>query len=231
MERNSLFLFLFMMFVWAGLCSAQTTGDKFVLIDGCFFNGMPPGVRNDEGAQMIMLTDEKGHTALEIRLNKGKKLPDYAMKYRVPVEKVPGGEELLMISRSGTQKPMAVAGSNTITLDKWVGRPFPDFEVKDTAGRVWTKADLNEWMKICPNVTYFSTTWNTPEQIKKIVENRPFLFTHIADELFFFNLFKVQVTPTTVLVDKKGIIRYWEEGTSESKRAYLLDRLKELSAE
>ena len=74
MERNSLFLFLFMMFVWAGLCSAQTTGDKFVLIDGCFFNGMPPGVRNDEGAQMIMLTDEKGHTALEIRLNKGEKI-------------------------------------------------------------------------------------------------------------------------------------------------------------
>ena len=65
MERNSLFLFLFMMFVWAGLCSAQTTGDKFVLIDGCFFNGMPPGVRNDEGAQMIMLTDEKGHTTRE----------------------------------------------------------------------------------------------------------------------------------------------------------------------
>lgn len=58
-----------------------------------------------------------------------------------------------------------------------------------------------------------------------------FPFTHIADELFFFNLFKVQVTPTTLLVDKKGIIRYWEEGTSESKRAYLLDRLKELSAE
>lgn len=63
--------------------------------------------------------------------------------------------------------------------------------------------ELNEWMKICPDVTYFSTTWNTAEQIKKIVENRPFLFTHIADELFFFNLFKVQVTPTTLLVDKK----------------------------
>ena len=211
MKRNSLFLFLSMMFVWVGLCSAQTSSDKYVLIDGCFFNGMPPGIRTDEGAQMIMLTDEEGHTALEIRLNKGKTLPDYAMKYRV--------------------------------------------KVKDTTGRVWTKADiigkpfvlnywhtgcrpcikempeLNEWMKICPDVTYFSTTWNTAEQIKKIVENRPFLFTHIADELFFFNLFKVQVTPTTLLVDKKGIIRYWEEGTSESKRAYLLDRLKELSAE
>ena len=201
MKRNSLFLFLSMMFVWVGLCSAQTSSDKYVLIDGCFFNGMPPGIRTDEGA------------------------------------------------------PMAIAATNTVTLDKWVGKPFPDFKVKDTTGRVWTKADiigkpfvlnywhtgcrpcikempeLNEWMKICPDVTYFSTTWNTAEQIKKIVENRPFLFTHIADELFFFNLFKVQVTPTTLLVDKKGIIRYWEEGTSESKRAYLLDRLKELSAE
>ena len=43
--------------------------------------------------------------------------------------------------------------------------------------------DLNEWMKVCPDVTYFSTTWNTAEQIKKIVENSPFLFTHIANEL------------------------------------------------
>ena len=179
MKRNSLFLFLSMMFVWVGLCSAQTSSDKYVLIDGCFFNGMPPGIRTDEGAQMIMLTDEEGHTALEIRLNRGKTLPDYAMKYRVSVEKVPGGEELLRISRSGAQKPMAIAATNTVTLDKWVGKPFPDFKVKDTTGRVWTKADiigkpfalnywhtgcrpcikempeLNEWMKICPDVTYF----------------------------------------------------------------------------
>ena len=190
-----------------------------------------------------------------MQLNKGKALPEYAMKYRIRAEKVPGGEELLRLSRSGTQKPMAIAASNSVTLDEWVGKAFPDFKVTDTTGRVWTKTDilgkpfvlnywhtgcrpcikempdLNEWMKICPDVTYFSTTWNTADQIKKIVENRPFLFTHIADDLFFFNLFKVQVTPTTLLVDKKGIIRYWEEGTSESKRAYLLDRLKELSAE
>lgn len=135
-------MFLSMMFVWVGLCSAQTSSDKYVLIDGCFFNGMPPGIRTDEGAQMIMLTDEEGHTALEIRLNKGKTLPDYAMKYRVSVEKVPGGEELLQISRSGAQKPMAIAATNTVTLDKWVGKPFPDFKVKDTTGRVWTKADI-----------------------------------------------------------------------------------------
>lgn len=255
MKINSLFLFLSMMFVWAGLCSAQTTSDKYYLINGYFFKGMPPGIRTDIGAKLIILTDKDGNTALEMQLNKGKALPEYAMKYRISAENVPGGEELLRLSRSGTQKPMAIAASNSVTLDEWVGKAFPDFKVTDTTGRVWTKTDilgkpfvlnywhtgcrpcikempdLNEWMKICPDVTYFSTTWNTADQIKKIVENRPFLFTHIADDLFFFNLFKVQVTPTTLLVDKKGIIRYWEEGTSESKRAYLLDRLKELSAE
>ena len=254
MKRNSLFLFLSLMFVWAGLCSAQTTSDKYYLIDGYFFNGMPLGIRNAQGDRFVMLKDDEGHMALEIRLPKGKTLPEYAVKYRIPVEEVPGGEELLRISRAGTE-PMISIASNTVTLDEWVGKPFPDFKVTDTAGRVWTKADilgkpfvlnywhtgcgpcikempdLNEWMKVCPDVTYFSTTWNTAEQIKKIVENRPFLFTHIADELFFFNLFKVQVTPTTLLIDKKGIIRYWEEGTSTSKREFLLDKLKELSAE
>ena len=68
-------------------------------------------------------------------------------------------------------------------------------------------------------------------QIGGLTVGDKIIVTETADELFFFNLFKVQVTPTTLLVDKKGIIRYWEEGTSESKRAYLLDRLKELSVE
>lgn len=255
MKKNSLFLFLSLVFVWAGLCSAQATGGKYYLINGCFFNGMPPGVKSEAGTAFILLTDEEKNTALELRLPKGKSVPDYAMKYRVPVEEVPGGEALLQLSREGKQKPIAMGGLNTVELDKWVGKPFPDFKVTDTTGRVWTKADilgkpfvlnywytgcgpcirempeLSEWTKICPNVTYFSTTWNTAEQIKKIVETRPFLFTHIADEMFFFNLFKVQVTPTTLLVDKKGIIRYWEEGGSASKRDYLLDKLKELAAE
>lgn len=255
MKTNSLFLILSMMFVWAGLCSAQTSTEKYYLIDGCFFKGTPPGVRSDLESGYIFLKDDEGNEATEIRLRKGKSLPEYALKYRVPAEEVPGGEELLRISRSGTQKMLAIAAFNSVTLDEWVGKAFPDFKVTDTTGRTWTKADilgkpfvlnywhtgcrpcikempeLNEWMKICPNVTYFSTTWNTPEQIKKIVETRPFLFTHVADDLIFFNMFKVQVTPTTVLVDKKGIIRYWEEGGSTSKREYLLDKLKELSAE
>lgn len=97
MKINSLFLFLSMMFVWAGLCSAQTTSDKYYLINGYFFKGMPPGIRTDIGAKLIILTDKDGNTALEMQLNKGKALPEYAMKYRISAEKVPGGEELLRL--------------------------------------------------------------------------------------------------------------------------------------
>ena len=77
MKRNSLFLFLSLMFVWAGLCSAQTTSDKYYLIDGYFFNGMPPGIRNAQGDRFVMLKDDEGHMALEIRLPKGKTLPEF----------------------------------------------------------------------------------------------------------------------------------------------------------
>ncbi|WP_291528037.1 hypothetical protein [Bacteroides sp. UBA939] len=74
-------------------------------------------------------------------------------------------------------------------------------------------------------------TARTTDDTYLLIEGCFFLFTHIADELFFFNLFKVQVAPTTVLVDKKGVIRYWDEGTNVGKREFLLDQLKELSAE
>lgn len=41
-------------------------------------------------------------------------------------------------------------------------------------------------MELFPEVMYLATTFDSAEQIKRIVENRPFRFTQIADELFFF---------------------------------------------
>lgn len=42
MSRISLFLFLFLITVGAGLGSAQTVEKKFYVVDGIFFDGMPP---------------------------------------------------------------------------------------------------------------------------------------------------------------------------------------------
>lgn len=37
-------MFLILVAVGAGLCSAQTAGKKYYLVGGLFFEGMPPGV-------------------------------------------------------------------------------------------------------------------------------------------------------------------------------------------
>lgn len=255
MTRNSLFLFFLLIVVGAGLCSAQTTTKNYYLVDGLFFDGMPPGISTDKVSAIIDHQDGEGHEATELRLRKGVVLSEEAKKYATPAEEVPGAEALLMSMRGELGKKMPVAALATMKPNEWLGKPFPNFKVTDTEGKVWTNADvagrplvlnfwyigcgpcirempeLNKWLELFPNVTYWATTFNTAEQIKKIVENRPFLFTQIADEMFFFNTFKVSGMPVTILVDKKGIIRCIEDGTSNAKLRYLQDKLKELSAE
>ena len=47
MIKKILSLFLILIAVGAGLCSAQTAGKKYYLVDGLFFEGMPPCVSSD----------------------------------------------------------------------------------------------------------------------------------------------------------------------------------------
>lgn len=48
-------MFLILLAVGAGLCSAQTAGKKYYLVDGLFFEGMPPGVGSDNVAGRPMV--------------------------------------------------------------------------------------------------------------------------------------------------------------------------------
>lgn len=255
MIRNSLFLFLFLIAAWTGKCSAQAVDKKYYLVGGIFYDGMPPGVGFDQIARIIEHEDSFGHTVSELLLRKGIELSDEVKKYATPAEEVPGADELLMGSRGGMGKGMPVAVVSTLKPADWLGKPFPDFKVKDTANRTWANADitgqplvlnfwytgcgpcirempeLNHWIELFPNVTYFATTFDSADRIKKIVENRPFRFTQIADEMFFFSTFKVSGMPVTILVDKKGIIRHIEEGTGNAKLRFMQDLLKVLSEE
>ena len=53
MIKKILSLFLILIAVGAGLCSAQTAGKKYYLVDGLFFEGMPPCVSSDNVATFI----------------------------------------------------------------------------------------------------------------------------------------------------------------------------------
>ena len=86
-------------------------------------------------------------------------------------------------------------------------------------------------MGLYPDVTYLATTFDSAAQIKKIVENRPFRFTQIADEQVFFQIFNVSGMPVTILTDKKGVIRHIEEGTGTAKLRFMQDLLAKLVEE
>mgnify|MGYP000543099670 CR=1 FL=1 len=76
MIKKILSLFLILIAVGAGLCSAQTAGKKYYLVDGLFFEGMPPCVSSDNVATFITHEDGVGHEVTELRLRKGFALPE-----------------------------------------------------------------------------------------------------------------------------------------------------------
>lgn len=256
MIKKILSLFLILIAVGAGLCSAQTAGKKYYLVDGLFFEGMPPCVSSDNVATFITHEDGVGHEVTELRLRKGFALPEDVRKYATPAGEVLGAEAFLMSYRGGMGKKWPISGAvQTLKKEEWIGKAFPDFKVKDTEGKEWSNADvtgrpmvlnfwytgcgpcirempeLNKWMEVYPDATYLATTFDSAAQIKKIVESRPFLFTQIADDLFFFETFHVSGMPVTILVDKKGIIRHIEQGTGTAKLRYMQDKLQKLVSE
>ena len=59
-------MFLILVAVGAGLCSAQTAGKKYYLVGGLFFEGMPPGVGSDNVAAFIIHEDGARHEVTEL---------------------------------------------------------------------------------------------------------------------------------------------------------------------
>lgn len=91
--------------------------------------------------------------------------------------------------------------------------------------------ELSKWLDTCPDVNYLAVTWNTPEQIQTIVERQRFRFHQVANDSALWKMFGVQQTPTTVVIDKQGVVRKLTIGTNQQKRDELLKTIRQLSAE
>ena len=252
MKQNSLLLTLILLLAGAGLVSAQTAQKTtWYVVDGLFFEGMPPAMDYGKAARIYVHQDEAGHKAIELQLRAGVTLPADVKAYATPSDSVAGYEALQMSIRGGEGERVPMYAQRTLKSEEWIGKPFPEFCVKDTTGREWTRADiegrplmLNFWYTGCgpclrempvlatwtvkyPQALYLATTFDPLRSISRIVQKRGFTFVHVADELFFFKLFNVSGMPVTILTDRKGIIRCVEEGTSPVKLRYLEDKLAE----
>ncbi|MGL4851873.1 MAG: TlpA family protein disulfide reductase [Phocaeicola sp.] len=233
--------------------SLAQEGSKYILVEGSYFAGRPPGVHSYSG--MALHKDTLRNQVLELFLPEGQSLSDEAKRYSTPVENVPNGEGLLKIAKSGLTKKVMMSSTSTLILPNLVGKPFPSFQVEDMEGKKWNEKmlvgkpalfnfwytgcrscikempELNRWKELYPDVNYFAITFDEMDKIAPIIEQKKFAFTHFAAAKFFFERFKVTGMPVTILVDKKGVIRYWEEGSGTAKLAYLFDKLKLLVEE
>lgn len=221
-----------------------------LLIDGCFFNEMPSDV---DGKQVgvIILSDQDGNKIMAI---KGIKLSDESKRYAVKKEDVPNAD--YWIEQAQVRESMAMKMVYNVPKKTRIaeGDTIGQFSVKDVDGRVWDNAstkgralvlnfwytgcgpcirempEISKWKDECPDVNFLAVTYNSFEEIKDIVERQNFRFTQVAGDRTLWEMFMVQQTPTTVLIDKDGVVRKLVIGTNGQKRHDMLEAIKEVSA-
>ena len=130
------------------------------------------------------------------------------------------------------------------------GDKFPTFSDKDIDGNTWNSDSirgrvavfnlwysgcrpclaempiLSEWKQQLPEVLYFSATFHDAATTKRITDNRQFNWIHLVEDKTMMPWIGSLGFPLTIVVDKQGIVRYAVHGTSEQKRAEILDAIK-----
>ena len=91
--------------------------------------------------------------------------------------------------------------------------------------------EISKWLAAVPDARYLAVTYNKKDEIMDIVTRQGFKFKQVAADRQLNEIFKVKSFPTTVLIDRKGIIRMIMYGTNRQKRDMLLTKLREIAAE
>ncbi len=229
----------------------QKTDSKkpMMLIDGCFFTELPSELQGVT-YQVSILKSDDGRMVL---LVKGIELSEKSKKYALPLSEVKDADYWLKKAAENQKILSMITHKPKMALKE--GERIKPFSVQATDGTRWTDRntqgrplvlnfwytgcgpcirempELNGWMDACPDVNYLAVTWNTPEQIRKIVERRGFRFHQVAGDSVLWKIFGVQQTPTTVVLDKEGVVRKITIGTSQQKRDELLETIRRVSAE
>jgi thiol-disulfide isomerase/thioredoxin len=135
------------------------------------------------------------------------------------------------------------------------GDSFPPFSEKDMEGNTWTNdsilgrvmvlnlwysgcgpcraemPELSTWKEQLPNVMFFSATFHDAETAKRITDKHHFTWTHLVEAKDMMSWIGAEGFPLTIVVDKKGIVRYAIHGTNETTREKILAIIKEAEAE
>lgn len=239
----------------AGYACAQDGVDGTIrarcLIDGRFFTEHPEPLPTLPVKAGIVKDSLGGKVAVTV-YPEGTHLSAEAVELAIPVEKVFCGKELLAAAQQAQLITFTISAPDSLRYG--IGEALPPFSVVDDKGRTWTESDaagrpvvlafwyvgcrpcirempeLNTWMEACPDALCLAVTWNSAEEIRPIVERQGFAFHQIVGARELWDDFGVSQTPATVIIDRRGVIRCIEIGSSILQRRRMLECLRELEA-
>ena len=231
----------------------DTVVPKF-LSNGYFFREMPQ--LPDGETTMSRLKDNEGNSIIVINVDAT--LPKSLIRKAIPREQVHNADQFLKgLNIMATMKELTQAGvkaDGTFYYPK-PGDSFPPFSEKDMEGNTWTDdsirgrvmvlnlwysgcgpcraemPELSTWKEQLPNVMFFSATFHDAETTKRITDKHHYTWTHLVEAKDMMSWIGTEGFPLTIVVDKKGIVRYAVHGTNETTRAELLKIIKEAEAE
>lgn len=246
--RKMLFIALMLCTGLNGVVAQEGATPKF-LIDGLFFSEMPSDL--DGKYAISILKDENGR---RMWLITGVTLSEKAKTYAIPVSQVDDADYWLR-QAGQTETFMQIRAEATAGTALKAGDRIGAFEVEDITGRTWTDRsvqgrplvlnfwytgcapcirempELSTWVDACPDVNFLAVTWNTADEIRPIIERQGFRFVQVAGDKSLWKMFGVQQTPTTVVIDRDGVVRKVVLGTNQQKRDELLECVKGLMSD
>lgn len=250
-------LILAVVFAMTAFCAVAqeiSAPKRIIMIDGKFFRNLPEGVAKmmtPDGIKFFMISTPNGTKAVGIKMPEP--LPDEVLCDTIPVAQVPEGVELLrrfeeaQVSSEGIK---VSSGKMEPFLKE--GTKFPDFTATDIDGRIWSNADvkgkvmvLNIWFTGCkpcraempelstwkdemPDVMFFSSTYESAEIVRPVIESCGFNWISLVDNSMFTNYIGDNGYPLTAVIDKDGIVVMVKYGTSASQREALKQKIKSL---
>lgn len=222
---------------------AKAGSEPIVIVNGYFFHDLHTALKDLKGGYaMYMISTPGGTKAVGIHVDGD--IPVNMVKSAVPVEKVTEGDELLRRYHEAVAKGKLRATAKN-QPDIKAGDEFPQFSATDTQGRVWTNADvkgkvmvLNLWFTGCgpcraempelsawknemSDVMFFSSTYESAQVAKPVLEKQKFNWTALVDDKQFVKYVGNAGYPLTIVVGKNGKVRYVGHGTSAQKRKAL----------
>lgn len=72
-----------------------------------------------------------------------------------------------------------------------------------------------------PNVVFIAIAMDDKLHLKEFIKTHPLAYQVIADGQFYNNRYGVNTYPTNVLIDRRGIVRFSDEGFSNSTQYWL----------